>query len=382
MKNEYIKRDLETKIKEFCNYFPVIGLTGPRQSGKSTLLRKAFPHHKYVTFDDHKAVELLHDDPERFMEIYNNKVIFDEVQKVPEFFNNIKIAVDNDRSNYGKFILTGSSQFKLNKNISESLAGRIGLLTLLPFNYSEIQYKKKEDLIFKGSFPELYTREYKGFDYWYSSYIDTYLEKDLRSISNIGDLRDFRKFISLLAANTSQVLNMSSYSRDLGIAVSTIKRWLSVLEAAYIIFLLPPYYNNYGKRITKSPKVYFWDTGLASYLTGVYTKELYEKGPLTGPLFENYSISEIIKKDLHSGLKSNFYYLRTNNGDEIDLIMEKRREVSFFEIKSSKTFKPLMTKQIEKYSSETQTNYVLYAGEDTPFTEKINVMNIFNYLDM
>ena len=193
---------------------------------------------------------------------HKQKVIFDEVQKVPEIFERIKIAIDNDRENYGKYILTGSHQFNFLKNVSESLAGRIGLLSLLPLQYSELPDTLHYDSIYNGSFPELVTREYQYNRQWYSSYITAYLEKDVRVIQNIGNLLDFQKFITLLAGNTSQILDMTHYAHDIGVSVNTIKKWISVLSASYIIYLLPPFYNNFGKRIVKRPKVYFYDTGL------------------------------------------------------------------------------------------------------------------------
>lgn len=292
----YVKRVLESGLLAYLHNFPVVGLTGPRQSGKSTLLQALLPNYKYLTFDDYKLQDFLQSDPEAFMATYSEHIIFDEIQKMPELFNYLKIAVDNDRMNYGKFVVTGSSQFSSIKNITESLAGRIGLLSLLPFQFSEMPTELRSLSIFKGSYPELVNRSYREASAWYSSYIDTYLNKDVRTLSNIGDLRDFQRFITLLAANTAQILNLSSYARDLGVAVNTIKRWLSILEASYIIYLLPPFYKNYNKRVVKSPKLYFYDTGLVSYLVGITTQQLYENGPMAGSLFENYLVTEILKK--------------------------------------------------------------------------------------
>lgn len=319
-----------------------------------------------MTFDDIKNVEQFSLDPEKFMNIYQNKIIFDEVQNVPELFNYIKIAVDNDRQNYGKFILTGSSQFAFLKKVSESLAGRIGLLTLLPFQYSEMPKKSRKKSIFRGSYPELVNRDYQSSNPWYSSYINTYLSRDVRTLSNIVDMRDFQRLISLLAANTSQTLNMSQYANDLGVSVQTIKNWISVLEASYIIFLLPPFYKNYGKRITKRPKIFFYDTGLVSYLTGISTQELYEKGPMAGSIFENYVISEVLKQEIHGDTNSKLYYYRTTSG-EVDLIIDRKTHKEFIEIRSSATFRPQMIAAVEQLTKKTDKGYLLYNGKKVPY---------------
>lgn len=377
----YYSRIIEQTVLKYLSIFPVVGLTGPRQSGKSTLLLHLLKdNYRYVTFDDHKAIALLHDDPERFMGIYSDRVIFDEVQKVPEIFDYLKIAVDRDRDNYGKFILTGSSQLLLSRKISESLAGRIGLLTLLPFQYVEVPEKEREEAVFRGSFPEMVKRKYAAWEEWYSSYIETYLHKDVRELSNIGDLRDFRRFVSLLAANTSQLLNLSNYARDLGVAVSTVKRWTSILEASYVIFLLPPYYHNYGKRIVKSPKLYFYDVGLVSYLTSITSSELFEKGPMAGSIFENHVISEVLKKEWHQGSKAQFYFFRTNHGDEIDLIIDRGRFQELVEIKNSQSFKPQMVKTLDKLISPKQKGALIYRGDTMPFGENLAVTNLKDYL--
>ena len=251
----YIKRVAEKSVLRLLKVFPVVGITGPRQSGKSTLLQYLLKDYEYVTFDDIRKINLYEEDPIGFINRYSEKVIFDEVQNVPKIFNTIKFMVDKNRQNYGNFVLTSSSNFAFLKSASESLAGRIGLLSLLPFQYEEIPQAQKKESIFRGSYPELALRNYHESNLWYSSYVDTYINKDLRTLANIGDVRDFRKFIQLLASRISQTLDMSLFAKDLGISVPTIKRWVSLLEASYILFLLPPYYKNYGNRIVKSPKI-------------------------------------------------------------------------------------------------------------------------------
>lgn len=377
----YHHRVLENKLAEYINHFSAIGLTGPRQSGKSTLLLHQLKDYQYVTFDDFRTVALYHDDPNKFMRIYANKIIFDEVQKVPEIFNDIKVAIDADRQTAGKFILTGSSQFNLIKSITESLAGRIGLLSLLPYQYAEMPNRLRYQSIYQGAYPELVNKNFEFSSDWYSSYLDTYITKDVNDLANIGDKRDFRRLISLLAANTSQLLNMSTYAKELGVDVKTIKRWISVLEASYIIFLLPPYYQNLGKRIVKSPKIYFYDTGLISYLTGIQSKENFEQGPMLGSLFENYIISDILKRELHNKSHAELYFYRSSNGEEIDLIVDRKQTRELIEIKAGETFTSRMTKEIEKFSDQNTTGYLLYRGRTMTYLPNVHVLNYQEYLD-
>lgn len=380
---KYVHRKLESKLNTYLNLFPVVGLSGPRQSGKSSMLKNLLgDKYKYITFDDYRMKELFLDDPEKFMRINNSKVIFDEAHKVPEIFNYIKIAVDDDRDNYGKFIVTGSAQFLLIKNISESLAGRIGLLTLLPFEFSELPKSAIEEAVYKGSYPEIMMRKFEGSEDWYSSYIETYLEKDLRSIGEVSDLRDFKRLIQLLAARTSQLLNMSELAKEIGVTVATVKRWISILETSYIVFLLPPFYENLGKRITKAPKIYFYDTGLVSFITGIKDKKQFENGPLCGPIFENYIVSEIQKKIKHQNNKHQLYFIRTNHGVEVDLIVDKKSSRDFIEIKYSETFKPSMAKVIEGLmTKKNQTGYILYNGTEIQYSENIKASNYKAYLN-
>ncbi|MEW6654871.1 MAG: ATP-binding protein [Bacteroidota bacterium] len=379
---KYIHRKLENSLSKYLKLFPVVGLSGPRQSGKSSMLKNLLgDKYKYITFDDYRMKELFLDDPEKFMRINNSKVIFDEAHKVPEIFNYIKIAVDDDRDNYGKFIVTGSAQFLMLKNISESLAGRIGLLTLLPFEFSEIPKYVIEDSIYKGSYPENVMRKYEGSEDWYSSYISTYLEKDIRSIGEVGALRDFNRLIQLLAARTAQLLNMSELAKEIGVTVATVKRWISILETSYIVFLLPPFYENLGKRITKAPKIYFYDTGLVSFITGIEDKKQFEGGPLCGTIFENYIVSEVQKKIKHQNDKHQLYFMRTNHGVEVDLIVDKKSSRDFIEVKYSETFKPTMARAIESMmTKKDQSGYILYNGTEIQYSENIKAMNYKAYL--
>lgn len=380
--NRYITRKLENKLLEYIKYFPVVAVTGPRQSGKSTMLKNLLgSEYQYVTFDDFQVRELFYEDPKYFVSRYSKKVIFDEAQKVPELFEMIKIIVDENREQKGCFILTGSSQFHLMHRISESLAGRLGILELLPFQYSEVaNLTNNDNSIFKGSYPELFLRDYKFDREWFSSYLNTYVNKDVKDISNIGNLRDFRRFITLLAANTAQNLNTSRFANDLGVAEKTIRNWLSVLEASYIIFLLEPFYENLGKRIVKSPKIYFYDTGLVSYLTGIVTEEMYANGPMSRAIFENYIILEIFKKSLHSSENVDLFYYRTSNGVEIDLIIDYKSHHDFIEIKKGMTFRKKMVKHLKINSDKKRSSILLYQGEDVDYSAEIKVINYKNYL--
>lgn len=373
----YIHRSLEQQLIDYLEIFPVVGITGPRQSGKSTMLKTILPDFEYVSFDNVPTRQYYYSDPKGFLNQYSDKVIFDEVQKVPEIFENIKIMVDNERNKYGRYILTGSSQFTLVGKINESLAGRIGLLSLLPFDYQELPNQHKENSIWQGSYPELVTRNYKGFEAWFASYITTYIEKDVRDILNIGDLRDFQRLIELLAANCSQTLNFSEYSNNIGVSVPTIKRWISVLEASYIIFLLPPYYNNFGKRIIKSPKLYFIDTGLISAITGISTSKQFEKGPMSGALFENFIVTSLYKHKMHNSAKYSLYYLRTSHGDEIDIIVDHKSYLDVIEIKSSATANQKFVKNLDKYSSTKDNKKIIYRGK----SEQIFGTEFCNYND-
>jgi len=362
----YIHRQIEGTLRKYLGLFPAVTVTGPRQSGKSTMLKECLKDkYKYVTFDRIQNIEDFSSDPQSFIQKYNNKVIFDEAQKVPQLFNHIKLMIDEDRQNYGNFILTGSSQFSMVKGITETLAGRVGNICLLPFQYLEIPDKQKSNQLLFGSYPENVLRGYNGTLEWYESYIQNYLERDVRNLANIGNLRDFKKFINLLAANAAQEFNASSYANEIGVNYKTIQSWFSILEASYIVFAIEPYFHNLGKRIVKRPKVYFWDTGLICYLTGIRSKELFENGPLCGPIFENYLISEILKTIKHNNKDIKLFYFRSNLGRKSDLIMEDRsnKKIIFCEIKYNKTARPKMVENI-KILLEREKEYRVHSGYD------------------
>lgn len=375
----YLKRTIEPLLTQYLCSFRVVGITGPRQSGKTTLLQHALPDYRYVSMDDLQYSSFFYEDPVGFMETYNDQVIFDEVHYTPELFRYIKLAVDKEPDNYGKFVLTSSSQFSYLKSITESLAGRIGLLSLLPLELNELPTPYTANTIIRGNYPELVLHPIINKNHWYSSYVETYIHKDVQQLSNIGQLHDFRRFMQLLAANTSQILDMKFFANQIGVTSPTIKHWISVLEASYVIFLLPSYHDNFGKRIVKRPKLYFYDTGLVSYLTGIQTEVHYSQGPMAGALFENYVVAELLKYQKHHQTHHSLYYLRTSNQEEIDVIIDRTQYRELVEIKKTSTFKPAHVNTIQKFLSGNDRGTLIYNGTSLPYKNNISICNIVEY---
>lgn len=356
----YIQRIIEKLIPGILTTFPCMAVTGPRQSGKSTLLRHALPAYRYITLDDPAALEQAISDPVFFLDSIGEPCIIDEIQLAPKLLSYVKIRVDANRNVNGRFVFTGSQQFGMIRNLGDSLAGRIALLDLHPFSVFEMQeamyFKGGLELFnascFTGTYPQLAVTKDIDRRLWYASYIQTYLERDIRGLYDIGSLREFHRFLQLLSVRCSQIINMSSFATDIGVSVTTIKRWLSVLEAGRIIFLLPPYFNNLGKRITKMPKVYFLDTGLACYLAGIRDRNQLLEGPMAGALFENFCIQETVKIFANTGEQPRLSYLRTNNGLEVDLIIEGSNMRPLpVEIKLSRTPTASLASGITRYAS-------------------------------
>lgn len=362
MKHVYIHRDIEPLLRKAVGGFPAVIITGPRQSGKSTLLRKLFSKsHRYFTFDDPLTRERALSDPRYFLEQAGEHMIIDEIQYVPQLLSYIKILIDEKRQKRGRFIFTGSQQFPIMKSLGDSLAGRIAILELLPFSVIEKKRAFRGKKVFssmktyyshaclRGSFPEITLQKEVSPEIWYSGYLQTYLERDVRGLSNIGDLNDFQRCVRLLAARCSQILNLSSLAADLGISVNTVKRWISLLEASRMVYLLYPYYQNAGKRIIKSPKVYFLDTGLVCYLLSLQRERDIFQGPLAGALFENFCFQETLKILFHAGRHDGVYYLRTHNGLEIDLLIERNGMLYPLEWKLSQTPSSLSVRIFERF---------------------------------
>ena len=315
-----IDRILQTKLQELSKKYPIVTLTGPRQSGKSTLLRHAFPDYKYVSLEDPDIRLFATEDPRGFLATYPDKTIIDEAQRVPALFSYLQTHTDRE-GHEGMYLLAGSHNFLLMENISQSLAGRTAILKLLPFSHAEmangnILSSSINEEIFTGGYPRLYDKHITPSEF-YPYYIQTYVERDVRLMKNIGDLSKFIRFIKLCAGRIGQLLNLSSLANECGVAVSTISTWISILEASYICYLLKPDYNNYAKRLVKTPKLYFYDTGLACSLLDIQTAEQVSSHFLRGGLFENLVINEFVKKSYNQGQEPDLTFWRDSTGNEV-----------------------------------------------------------------
>lgn len=334
-----IIREQIKNITRLARKFPVVSVTGPRQSGKTTLLKQAFPKHLYVSLEDSDSRSFAETDPRGFLAQAAFGMIIDEVQRVPHLFSYIQTIVD-DKNKSGMFILSGSQNFLLLESISQTLAGRVAILKLLPFSITELAgnkvLKKWEDYVFTGAYPRIYDKKIAPKDF-YPSYIQTYVERDVKQMRNIGDLRDFMRFIKMCAGRIGQLLNLSSLAADCGISVNTAKSWISILEASYIIYLLPPHHANFNRRLVKMPKIYFYDTGLACSLLGISKSSELKTHFLKGGLYENMVICEFIKYRFNNALTDNCFFWRDNKGVEIDLLLENGHNLTPIEIKSGET---------------------------------------------
>ena len=335
-----IKRSLSTKLKSLFLKFPVVAVTGPRQSGKTTLVKHVFSGMNYVSLEDLDTREFALKDPRGFLANYDGGAIIDEIQRAPALFSYIQTAVDAKKKS-GRFVLTGSQNFLLQENISQTLAGRVAILKLLPFDIDELRHAGQkiggvDEYIFKGLYPPIYDKKISPVD-WYPNYIQTYVERDVRLIKNITDLAAFQRFLKMCAGRIAQPLNLSSLGNDCGITHNTAKAWLSVLEASYIIFLLKPFHKNFNKRLTKMPKLYFYDTGLACSLLGLQDKKQLAGHYARGSLFESFVISEIIKEKLNRGEEPGCYYWRDKKGNEVDCVIDTADGPIQVEIKSGMT---------------------------------------------
>lgn len=337
----YVKRTITPVFSTALKQFPAVLLTGPRQSGKTTfLLQEISKKGIYITFDDPLQREIALNDPKGFLDnLKQYPIILDEIQYVPELFPYIKMIIDADRTSTARWILTGSQQFHLMKNISESLAGRIAILDLLPFDFGEISSfstKDLEDILWDSSYPEPAIHRGKR-DLWLRSYVQTYIERDVRQLLNVQDINVFTHFISVAASRHGQEFKKSIFSREVGVSQPTIKKWISILEASYLIYLIPPYFKNLGKRLIKTPKLYFLDPAMVAYLTRQPDKSSLVAGPMGGPIFEGWVISESIKTFLHLGRRPNLYFWRSRDGLEVDLIVAIGSKFFPIEIKLTAT---------------------------------------------
>lgn len=374
----YLHRKIEKQIKLAIKQFPVCLITGARQVGKSTLIQNLLKDYEYVTFDDPFIRKAAKDDPELFLSSYKTPLIIDEVQYVPEIFSYIKMRVDKNRHEYGQYVLTGSQVFALMQNVSESLAGRIAIFELYPFSCEEILKEDFFDVekvfyrMIHGFYPEFFQKKHLEKNLWFGSYVSTYLERDIRNITQIQDLSRFQIFMQLIAIRAGQLLNYSEISKECGISQTSVKNWLSILESTFIIKIIRPYYKNHSKRLVKSPKVFFLDTGLLCYLLGIDSPKRLLGSKEKGHIFENFIVSEVIKRISYQSAHIPLYFYRTAHGIEVDLIVEKGLKTFAYEIKCSKTLHPGMGKGLENFIKDHQVHkaQILSLHEETRVISK------------
>jgi len=369
-----IRRLAETTLKKLAVGYPVITITGPRQSGKTTLARASFPDKDYASLEDPDNREFAEEDPRGFLTRFPDGAVLDEVQRCPELFSWLQGVVDAD-GRMGLFVLTGSQQFGLLSGVTQSLAGRAGRIQLLPFSLSEITSaglapKSLDELLFYGLYPPLHDRHVAPV-HWYADYVATYIERDVRQMVNIRDLSTFQRFLRLCAGRHGQLLNLSALANDCGISHNTAKAWLSVLEASYLIHLLQPHHRNFRKRIVKTPKLYFLDSGLAAWLLGIQSEDQLAIHSMRGALFEGWVIQELLKARFNLALVSNLYFWRDNTGNEVDVLLESGERLQPLEIKSGQTVNRDYLTGLRKWNEIAKNNsasidvpYLIYGGTE------------------
>lgn len=376
----FIPRSMRAAIEEASNYFPVITLTGPRQSGKSTLFRHIFNSVPYYTMEDPDMRAIAKNDPKGFLLQFENGVIIDEVQRVPELLSYIQGIVDAYPQR--KFYLIGSSQFSLLNSVTQSLAGRSAIFELLPLSLAEISELDKEEsidnLLYSGFYPAIWSGKLIP-RLLYPNYVKTYVERDVRDILAIKDLDLFQRFIRLCAARIGSIFNANELSNELGVSVNTVNSWLSVLQASYLIYMLPPFFTNTRKRLTKSPKLYFTDCGLAAYLLDIDSAQIMNRDKMRGHLFENMVIMNFLKNRLNSGKNGGLYFYRDSNGNEVDLLIRNVDSYECYEIKSAETFHPDFLKGLINFEKSfpqlVKKKSIIYAGNNMPDFKETNILN-------
>lgn len=381
-----ITREMTAIARKRASEFPVLTITGPRQSGKTTLARDCFPDHSYVNLEDPETRALAESDYRRFFSLHPAPLIVDEIQRVPKLASVIQTMVDEQRSKHGQFVLTGSHQPLLREAVSQSLAGRSAFLKLLPLDFAELKSTKRirftqDALILRGGMPELATSRVDA-NVYYKNYLQTYLERDVRSIANIKNTSAFNRFLTLLAGRVGQLVNLNTLSGEVGVSHTTLAGWLDVLEASFIVFRLQPYYANIGKRLVKTPKLYFTETGLAACLLGLKTEEQVSRDPLRGNLFENLVVSDILKRNLNRDAEGELYFFRTNDGIEVDLLRQTDRGLQPIEIKSASTWSMSLSDGLRKYMKivpGADKPTIIYGGKSIPAAD--DGISSCNYLD-
>jgi uncharacterized protein len=384
-------RNIAKAIRFLLGKYPVIAVTGPRQSGKTTLLKTMFSDYRYVSLENPDARQFAENDPNGFFKLYDKQVIFDEVQRVPSLFSYIQTLVDDSKI-MGQFILSGSQNFHLMENITQSLAGRVALFKLFPFDFNELATEGllSNDYLqnmLRGFYPAIYDRDIPS-KIFYANYIQTYVQRDVSELIAVKDIRLFQNFIALCATRAGQLLNLNSLANECGISQPTAKSWLSALESSYIVFQLNPYYKNYSKRIVKTPKLYFYDTGLLLHLLKISNAEQLLTHPIKGNLFENLVVSEMVKQMYHANNPQDIYFWRDSSGHEIDLLIDMGAHLSIVEIKAGLTIMPEMFKTLEWFENTSQlpnlSKYLVYggnqaqsrsAGEVVPWNEIGELLN-------
>ena len=381
-----IERAISDKIRKSAMQVPVVTVIGPRQAGKTTLVRNLFPEYTYVNLEDKATRELAENDYIGFFSKYSEPMIIDEVQRAPELLAAIQVKVDEDRRKNGRFIITGSHQPRLREAVAQSLAGRTTIHTLLPLSLEEIKKTGRtvnlDENLIRGFMPELYLENVRDPYVYYRDYLDTYVEKDLRQMIVVKDLNAFLRFITLLAGRVGQVVNLSGLSGEVGVSSTTLGQWLSVLEDSFVVFRLQPYFSNISKRIVKSPKVYFVEPGLAAYLLGIETSRQASRDPLRGNLFENIVVLEAMKARLNDNKDPNLFYMRTEKGVEVDLILKKEGMLHPVEIKSSMTPNKEFTRNMRSFcdcEADANEMCVIYCGE--PY-DSYQGCEYVNYMDV
>ncbi|MCR9191823.1 MAG: ATP-binding protein [Gammaproteobacteria bacterium] len=378
------QRDLKSVLMAQSCQFPVMTVLGPRQSGKTTLVKKLYQEKAYFNLEEPDTRALILSDPRHFFSTNSAGVILDEIQRAPELLSYIQTIVDQKKE-VGQFILTGSHQIALGEEIAQSLAGRTGILELLPLSLHELQQSDLlldlDDLLLAGGYPRIYDKTIEPIVY-FRAYERTYVERDVRQIINVQSLDQFQRFMQLAAGRVGSILNFESLANDVGVSNPTIRAWLSVLQASYLVTLLPPYFENFGKRVLKAPKLFFSDVGLVSYLLGIETSLQMNRNPIRGHLFENLVVLEVMKARLNQGLDAKLYYYRDNHQNEIDLIIQQGHDLIPIEIKSTHTFTPSLLKNLKFYQKlvgkRCTKAFLIYAGEREQWIGDIFLMNYKN----